>query len=214
MILMPASKRISMDEILLWKHFQEGNKDAFNLIIKTFYNEMYSYGFCFTKDTGLLKDSIQDVFLALWKSRLTIGNTSQINFYLLKSLRRRLAENIKANHRYSLKSAENFDELFDFQLNKEDAIVQEESLQQITRQLRNAIGQLTKRQQEIIYLRFYNDAGCNEIADAMGLTHQAVYNLLHIAISRLKEINTKTNSPAIDKNNGSLLLLALLANYF
>ena len=189
---MSCLKNTGIDQILLWKQFREGNKDAFTVIIKIFYNEMYSYGFCFTKDTGLLKDSIQDVFLTLWKSRLTIGNTTQIIFYLLKSLRRRLAENINANHRYSIESSESFEELFDFQLNKEDAIVYEESQQEITRQLKGAIGRLTKRQQEIIYLRFYNNAGFNQIADAMGLTHQAVYNLLHIAISKLKEINTNS----------------------
>jgi RNA polymerase sigma factor (sigma-70 family) len=208
---MPVYPNITIDQKLLWKQFKQGCKESFNTIIKAYYQEMYSYGSCFTKDTGLLNDSIQDVFLVLWKNRADLGDTSQVNLYLLKSLRRKLFENIKTSRRYSLISENSFSELWDFQLNKENAIVHEEELQEIIVELRHAVSKLTKRQQEIIYLRFYNNASTQEIADTMGLSPQAVYNLLHHAIKRLKEICTKPNTSAGFKDQRLLILFALLS---
>jgi len=203
---MPVLKTIEHNEILLWTKFREGNNTAFSSIIKQHYNDMYSYGLCFTKDIFLLKDSIQDICLTLWKNRETIGDTTQIKFYLLKSLRRKLAENLGASKRYTLKQAADFENLFDFQLNKEDAIVEEEDRMQLSEKLRATIKKLSKRQQEIIYLRFYLDAGFDEIADTMHLNHQSVYNLLHNAINRLKDISQQKKISS-NSSAGELIVL-------
>jgi RNA polymerase sigma factor (sigma-70 family) len=209
---MPLIHNINDNENPLWASFRQGNTDAFSSIIKLHYNDLYSYGICFTKDTYLLKDSIQDIFLTLWKNRATIGITSQIKFYLLKSLRRKLAENLHANKRYTLKPETDFENLFDFQLNKEDAIVEEENRLQVSENLRAAIKKLSKRQQEIIYLRFYLDIGFDEIAGTMNLNHQSVYNLLHNAINRLKEINHLKNNPPQKGISELTIFIGLLAN--
>lgn len=207
---MPDNVGDTTNESLLWVKFLEGNTDAFETIIKLFYNDMYYYGLCFTKDVYLLKDAIQDIFLTLWKNRATIGKTTVVKFYLLKSLRRKLAEQINQGKKYMLKAdTKDFDNLFELQLNKEDAIIHDETNSAITEQLRKAIKKLSKRQQEIIFLRFYNNAGFNEIADTMNLNHQSVYNLLHNAINRLKDITHKKEKSANPGINDLFILLLL-----
>jgi RNA polymerase sigma-70 factor (ECF subfamily) len=54
--------------------------------------------------------------------------------------------------------------------------------------LRQAIKALTVRQQEAIQLRYYQGFSNEQIANLMDLNYQSVNNLLHRALSRLKEI--------------------------
>jgi len=46
---------------------------------------------------------------------------------------------------------------------------------------------LTKRQHEAIFLRYFEELNCDEIASVMNLSKQAVYNLLHHALLELKK---------------------------
>jgi RNA polymerase sigma factor (sigma-70 family) len=57
--------------------------------------------------------------------------------------------------------------------------------------MRQALSGLSKRQQEVIYLRFYVDADIDEIAEIMGLNRQSVYNLLHEGLKKLKKSSGK-----------------------
>jgi RNA polymerase sigma factor (sigma-70 family) len=60
--------------------------------------------------------------------------------------------------------------------------------------MRQALAGLAKRQQEVIYLRFYVDADIDEIAEIMGLNRQSVYNLLHEGLKKLKKSSGKPSS--------------------
>jgi RNA polymerase sigma factor (sigma-70 family) len=51
------------------------------------------------------------------------------------------------------------------------------------------INVLPKRQKEIIYLKFFENLGREEIADIMQISPQAVSNLLQKALKNLRAIN-------------------------
>jgi RNA polymerase sigma factor (sigma-70 family) len=57
--------------------------------------------------------------------------------------------------------------------------------------MRKVLANLSRRQQEVIYLRFYMDADTDEIAEIMSLNRQSVYNLLHDALRRLRKVSPK-----------------------
>src|SRR5579872_3310690 len=82
-----ASVNLLDENLLLWSKFRNGNTDAFGELMRTHYQDLFNYGIRFTKDTQLVKDCIQDLFLTLWVNRLSINDTSFIKYYLLKSLR-------------------------------------------------------------------------------------------------------------------------------
>ena len=52
--------------------------------------------------------------------------------------------------------------------------------------MKKILSKLPKREQEVIYLRFYVDADVDEISDIMSLNRQSVYNLMHNALKKLK----------------------------
>ncbi len=73
----------------------------------------------------------------------------------------------------------------------ENKIIIEEELSELAAKMRQVLAGLSKRQQEVIYLRFYMDADIDEIAEIMSLHRQSVYNLLHDALKRLRRLSAK-----------------------
>jgi RNA polymerase sigma factor (sigma-70 family) len=69
----------------------------------------------------------------------------------------------------------------------ETAIIEDEASQYYVRKLQQLIPKLSKRQQEIIYLRFYENLDNEAIAEVMSLSRQAVANLLWRALKELKD---------------------------
>jgi len=186
---MPTNDCRLIDHELLWTRFREGDADAFGLIIKTFYQDLYNYSSRFTKNTELIKDCLQELFLTLWKNRGTINNTASVKNYLLKSMRRKLYKEI-SNNKLSITYDElNFDAGFNIVLPVENNLVLQEQLTELSYKVRNVVKKLSKRQQEIIYLRFYMDADVEQIAEIMSLNRQSVYNLLHDALKRFKALS-------------------------
>ena len=183
-----ASVNLLDENLQLWNEFRNGNADAFGELMHTHYQDLFNYGTRFTKDEELIKDCIQDLFLALWTNRLTISETSFVKYYLLKSLRHNLTRAIsRSRHR----GEGNFDDLFNSAPPVEHHLIREEHLADLARKMRKVLAGLSRRQQEVIYLRFYMDADTDEIAEIMSLNRQSVYNLLHDALRRLKKVSPK-----------------------
>jgi len=170
-----------------WNAFRSGDDVAFGQIARHYYRSLYSYGIKFSKDAEFVKDCIQDLYLELWAKRSTLGETGFVKFYLLKSLRRKI-------YRESLKKQwmTDGDEL-DFEaeslgeISIEQKIIDSETNEQLLKSLNQQITLLTKRQQEVIYLRFYEGLDNESIAQVMTISRQAVANLLYRTIQELKD---------------------------
>jgi len=179
------------ENLFLWNEFRNGNSDAFGELIRVHYQDLFNYGTRFTKEHELVKDCIQDLFLELWTNRLTISETSFVKYYLLKSLRRKLTRKIGRSRHTGSWDELHFDSLFSGSPSVETSIIREEWLAELSRKMRKVLTSLSKRQQEVIYLRFYVDADIEEIAEIMSLNRQSVYNLLHDSLKKLKKLSGK-----------------------
>jgi RNA polymerase sigma factor (sigma-70 family) len=170
-----------------WLDFLGGDKIALDRIVKANYNHLYNYGRKFTPDADLVKDCIQELFLALWKNRNSIGPTASVRNYLLKAMRRRLQQALAQAGNRQADSIE-FLAIGQYQSPETDRVLQETRLE-LNEKIVQAFSSLSRRQQEIIYLRFYLEADTREIAHIMGLNRQSVYNLLKSALDRLKTVS-------------------------
>jgi RNA polymerase sigma factor (sigma-70 family) len=179
------------EDLFLWNEYRSGNAEAFGALIRVHYQDLFHYGTRFTKDEELVKDCLQDLFLELWINRETISETSFVKYYLLKALRRKLNRKI-GRSRYTGSWEElHFESLFNGAPSVETSIIREEGMVELARKMRQALTGLSKRQQEVIYLRFYVDADIEDIAEIMSVNRQSVYNLLHDALKKLKKSSGK-----------------------
>jgi RNA polymerase sigma factor (sigma-70 family) len=92
----------------------------------------------------------------------------------------------------------------------DDQIIQQEQKTALADKIKKCILQLSTRQQEIIYLRFYLNATPGDIADIMQLNRQSVYNLLHDALNKLRQSTGAYFKPAMTFTIILLLILSQL----
>src|SRR5688572_2728479 len=112
----------------LWMLFKGGDVKAFESIMKTFYRPLFNYGTRFCKNEEIIKDSIQELFLGLWKNRNTIKETLSVKNYLLKSLRNKLyRETNKVKHTTYFDEVQ-FDAGFNMVLPVENNLILQEKL--------------------------------------------------------------------------------------
>lgn len=191
----------------LWKQFLPGDHLALDAIVKRHYNLLYQYGCKFTRDAALVKDGIQDLFLYLWHKRNVINETASVEHYLMKALRRRLA---RALSKTGSTEGLSFMEFKDANATPDDQLIQQEQRAALADRIKKCILQLSKRQQEIIYLRFYLNASAADIADIMQLNRQSVYNLLNDALNKLRQHTGAYFKPAMALSIILLLVLSQL----
>ena len=175
--------------IIWWNAFKQGDWEAYTALYEEFYAPLNNYGAKFTEDTDLVQDAIHDLFVQLWTSRNNLGAPASVKNYLFKSLRTMLFRKMQSQSKLvnldGAMSSGNFNVTFKQELPLK---VEEQELQ---KQVAALVGQLSDRQQEIVFLRFYEGASYDEIADIMGISTNSAYKLLYKALESLQRILNK-----------------------
>ena len=176
--------KVVKDQII-WDSFRKGNKEALEIIYEENYSSLFHYGLKFTPDEGLVKDLIHELFIDLINSGEKLSSTDNIRFYLLKVLRNKLSKQLAA----SLKLRnDQFDvSVFTLVDSIETQLIKKEMEEHTRVRIVASVKKLTKKQQEIIYLRFYNNMSYQKIAELFEVKIQTVRNQMSQAIHSLKE---------------------------
>jgi RNA polymerase sigma factor (sigma-70 family) len=175
------------EERILWLRFLEGDTQVLNLIYLLHSNALFDYGCRFTADSDLVKDSIQEIFCTLVRTRNNLSETDNVRLYLFKSLKRRIIRELK-NASNKPRSLDNQDYSFDlrFSENLDDQL--NELDEEKGRLIAEAMHSLTERQKEAIYLRFNRGLEYEEISLLLNLNYQSSRALIHRAIEKLREV--------------------------
>lgn len=171
-------------DITLWGSFLEGDQEAFGLLFKNNYPHLFQYGSKICRSHPLLEDTIQELFLEVWKNRNPVPSIS-VKAYLLKALKYKLLKEMARNNATSFRD---FAEDSAFELGYEAFLVAKQEDEEKTKRVLQSLQQLSHRQKEIIYLKFYQNLSYDEVSDIMNINYQAARNLLYQAIKALKKI--------------------------
>lgn len=173
----------------LWKTFKKGDKEAFGCLATIFYKILYNYGTKLCNDTTLVEDCLQDLFLDLWKRREFLAETEHVKYYLLKSIRRKIHLAKKTSGKLMFPSmALDAEAHFIGEFSIEFRIIENEIREEQWQKLKRVLDKLTKREREIIYLKFYQGMEYEQIANIMSINYQSARNLVHTAIKDLKDV--------------------------
>ncbi len=177
---------IDNDGTILFQ-LQQHNEQAIALLMRNHYPSLYNYANRFVNDKELIKDAIQEVFISLWQRRDTATSILSLRYYLLSAVKNKVLKALKRNAGKNENLA--FDEQYDFEVEFpiEKNIIEKQLAEENAAKLRSIIANLSIRQKEIIYLKFYQQLDHGQIAGLMSISQQSVYNLLHESIQKLKK---------------------------
>lgn len=170
------------------QQLQHNDEHALALLMEKYYVDLYNYAASFTNDEGLVKDCIQEVFISLWQRRETAATILSPKYYLLRAVKNKVLKSTHQHLRFTelLHAARDHDFFHEFSIEK--IIIDQQLSEEKAAKLKKIILSLSKRQQEIIYLKYYQHLDHGQIAELMNITPQSVYNLLHETIQRLKTV--------------------------
>jgi RNA polymerase sigma factor (sigma-70 family) len=182
---MKHEKIQQIDEARCWDKFRSGDLKAFTSIYSTYLRPLYNYGRKFSKNTAFIEDCIQDLFVELWKNKNQLGPANSVKYYLYKSLRRKIFRALQHENKH-LPEVLTEEYTFEMELSAETNLVSNQLMLEQKLVLEKALQNLTKRQREAIYLRFYENLSYEEVASIMSLELRSVYNLISKSIDTLR----------------------------
>lgn len=173
-----------MEPIEKWNRFMAGDDNAYASLYEEYVQDLYQYGLCFTSDTELVKDCIQDLFVYLYANRSHLEISCQVKTYLLVSLKHNICRNLLRSQKY-----DSIEEEIPFlaEMSVEDQFIEDESLHNETHQVQKMLSVLTPRQKEIMYYRFVQELPMEDICRLMDLNYQSAQNLIQRSLKKIRE---------------------------
>ena len=172
---------------LLWKSFLEGNKEAIATIFLLFHDDLYRYGLKLAGNSNLVEDSIQDLFLQLWKNRRNLRPVDNLKPYLFKSFRNHMIDNLELRNP-DIHIESDFEHPFEITYSHEDFMIQKQVSEENLLKITEALNNLSSRQREAIYLRYFEELDFDTIAIIMDMNVQSVRNTLHRGLQALRNL--------------------------
>lgn len=177
-------------DIQLWLEFKSGSLPAYARLYEQYFHVLFKYSCKITLNRSLVLDVIQDLFIELWKNKQNLGTPTSVKHYLFKALRRKLYQQItnsgKDFYAQDITAFTGMEVAF----SREYQLIGEQAKHEQLLELSKALASLTRRQKEVIFLKFYQNLSYDEISSIMSISIDAVYNLVSKAIDSLQK-NTK-----------------------
>ena len=155
----------------------------FQVVYLKFFNGLANYAFSILNNRDAAKDVVQDVFLDLWKKRLSLVIKTSLDAYLVRAVKFKAIDFIrkeKTQQQYvadtGLPEAES---PFDFNENDEDS--------ELKKKLSFAIAQLPPKCRQAFLLSRVNGYTYKEIAQEMQISVKTVENQISRAFKLLRQ---------------------------
>ncbi|GAA3575770.1 RNA polymerase sigma-70 factor [Snuella lapsa] len=74
------------NDTVLIKALKQGEEKAYNFLINNYQQKLHTYAYGLTKDFDLAEDVVQNIFIYLWKNRLSLKDNFSIKNYLYRAI--------------------------------------------------------------------------------------------------------------------------------
>ena len=169
----------------LWDSFKAGDDRAFSHIYETYADLLFSYGMRFTSNREIVRDTLQELFIKLYKNRKNLSTTDHIKFYLFCAFRHQLQNELaKVIPSVDITECET---TFTLDQSALDQLIYDEKELNRQKKLNQLLNDLPVRQKMVIQYRFIEGLKYEEIAQLMDMNYQSVHNLLQRALNKIRE---------------------------
>jgi RNA polymerase sigma factor (sigma-70 family) len=170
----------------IWDDFREGENYALSHIYFQHVQMLYRYGKKFSNDDELIKDTIQDLFFDFIRTRKNLGETDNIDFYLMASFRRKLAKSV--HKKIPLEYSGDRELTAEIVYSAEHELIGREELSQREKAVKKALTELSPKQREILYYKFTCNFDYDQICEIMKLQYDSARKQVSRALKAMKEI--------------------------
>ncbi|MCU7550081.1 sigma-70 family RNA polymerase sigma factor [Chitinophagaceae bacterium LB-8] len=186
-----ALKENEINATLLWDRMRSGDSSALQELYNIYYQYLFGAGFSLCLDRELTKDSIHDLFLSIWAKREKIPAVSSVGAYLCTCIRRKIIDVLKKEQFLEQNISS---EDYEMQFSYEEVIIAFQTEHETRLKLDKALAQLTKKQKEVIRLRFFENKSFEEIALLLNSEPRTIYNHMYEAMKQLRYFLSSTYS--------------------
>ncbi|QGY42785.1 sigma-70 family RNA polymerase sigma factor [Maribellus comscasis] len=176
----------------IWKSFKSGDSEAFAYLYNLHIDSLYRYGIKLCNDEGLVKDSIQEVYLDLYlKKENNKTNPQNLKFYLILSLKHSLIKKLKRRRRFVIGDDNEEPLSFEPEYSIEKEIIEREKDEELTKKIKHILQELPSKQKEALYLRFNESMEYIEIARILNISIESSRKLVYRALKTVREVMEK-----------------------
>jgi len=178
------------DHILV-EQSQAGYSEAFGLLVKKYQRKIYEISYHFTHNVDEANDLSQEIFLKAYRSLPNFESSSTFYTWLY-----RIAHNAGIDHIRRKNNRPEYLFSNDFPTDESSIhprvtnaqIVNKAEANEIQDQIKQAVTELSPRQQQVFILRYYQDLPLREIGEMMGLQIGTIKSHLFNALRNLRQL--------------------------
>ena len=183
------------EEASLWRAFRSGDRLAFRALYDLHAGDLLNYGSRLYPSPGVVEDCVQEVFIDLWQYRERLTDPANVRLYLLKSLRNRIGKHFRRENPFTTSLDETTELPFLIEPSGEQRLI-ELNIDEATRaRVQRLLDQLTPRQRQIIYLRYFQDFDYEEICELMDIGYQTARSQHYHALKTLRSLVKTSGLP-------------------
>jgi RNA polymerase sigma-70 factor, ECF subfamily len=162
---------------------RQGDENAFEMIFRTYYNDLCHYAFSFLRNKDEAEETVQTTFLQLWEKHQTLSIVTSLRAYLYAavrnaSLNRLKHERVKQQHRHYVEHSP--------MTTTPDATQQLEA-EELQYKMLLAIQSLPEQCRLIFQMSRFEELKYAEIAEKLHLSVKTVENQMGKALRIMRE---------------------------
>lgn len=173
-----------LQDRLLLRKFQHGDRDAFCRIYSKYIDDMLSLATHLLHDGVAAEDVVQDVFIRLMQSADRLHVNGSLKGYLTTCVLNRVRDRARQIKRKPSVSFDKTAELESYGHGPEHQVVVAEDHQQLTA----ALAQLPYEQREVVLLHLHSDMKFREIAQYQQVSIKTVQSRYRYGLKQLRSL--------------------------
>lgn len=172
------------EDVLLLQRLNAGSYDSFKLLYDQWVARLYQFVLKIVKSESTAQDIVQDTFVKVWENHETINPEHSFKSFLFTIAYHRIADEFRKQLRNPLMP----DYItFTSSMVSYNEAEQNLSLEEFIRQLEKAKTKLSPRQRQVFEMSKEQNLSHSEIEKLMGISNQAVRNLLTAAMKTIRQ---------------------------
>lgn len=174
------------EDIELLIAMKQGDREALSSLYLQYHTFLLHYGLRIVANKLIVEDCIQEMFVDIFESRESLGDIRNVKAYLFSVIRRRVLKKIKTKRKLEEVKLE-LTEMTSIHFSTQDVSHENEDQDIKNQAILQALNDLSWRQREAIYLRYFNNLNTREIAEIMQVSNQTVLNTIYQGLSKVRK---------------------------